>query len=117
VKFLVKKDNEEMPAKLAANGEIYIEIDEATRLQAQEDIAEDGYFGVAQTSERILAFARAFAGDDIGRMEIMRDAFLAGFAAAEQAWGRDGLPEISHQTREAVLRGFDEMMGITPPAA
>ena len=92
-----------------------IEIDEATRAQAQADIAEDGYFGVEQTSERILAFARAFAGDDVERMGIMRDAFLAGFAAAERAWGGE-LPEISGLTRDAVLRGFDEMMGITPPA-
>ena len=93
-----------------------IEIDEATRAQAQADIAEDGYFGVAQTSERILSFARAFAGEDVARMEIMRDAFLAGFEAAERAWGGE-LPEISQQTREAVLRGFDEMMGIAPAQA
>ena len=99
-------------AATIVNGEVMIEVDEATRLQAQRDIAEDGYFGVAQTSERILSFARAFAGDDEGRINIMRDAFLAGFAAAERAWGGE-LPEISQQTREAVLRGFDEMLGIT----
>jgi len=97
------------------NGVNMIEIDEATRAQAQRDIAEDGYFGVAQTSERILSFARAFAGDDLGRMEIMRDAFLAGFRAAEEAWGGE-LPEISQQTLAAVLRGFDEMMGINTEA-
>ena len=92
-----------------------IEIDEATRAQAQADIAEDGYFGVEQTSERILAFARAFAGDDEGRINIMRDAFLAGFEAAERAWGGE-LPEISQQTRDAVLSGFDEMLGLSQDA-
>ncbi|MCL2169124.1 MAG: hypothetical protein FWB74_03765 [Defluviitaleaceae bacterium] len=93
-----------------------IEIDEETRAQAERDIAEDGYFGVAQTSERILSFARAFAGDDEGRINIMRDAFLAGFRAAEQAWGGN-LPEISQQTFDAVMRGFDEMLGIAPSDA
>jgi len=97
------------------NGVNMIEIDEETRAQAQADIAEDGYFGVAQTSERILSFARAFAGEDEGRIEIMRDAFIAGFRAAEQAWGGE-LPEISQQTFEAVMRGFDEMLGIAPAA-
>jgi hypothetical protein len=94
------------------NGETMIEIDEATRLQAERDIADDGYFGVEQTSERILSFARAFAGDDPARQELMRDAFIAGFEAAQRAWG-DDLPEISQRTFDAVMAGFDQMMGIT----
>lgn len=102
-------------ANIVINGETMIQIDEATRAQAQADIAEDGYFGVAQTSERILSFARAFAGEDEGRIEIMRNAFLAGFAAAEAAWGGQ-LPEISQQTFNAVMAGFDEMLGIIQPS-
>ncbi|MCL2620342.1 MAG: hypothetical protein FWD97_05335 [Defluviitaleaceae bacterium] len=96
------------------NGETMIQIDEATRLQAQRDIADDGYFGVEQTSERILSFARAFAGDDPVRGELMRDAFIAGFEAAQRAWGGD-LPEISQRTFDAVMAGFDQMMGINQP--
>jgi hypothetical protein len=95
------------------NGQVMIEIDEETRLKAQADIAEDGYFGVKQTSERILSFARAFAGDDPERIKIMRDAFIAGYEAAEKIWGGE-LPEISRQTFDAVMRGFDEMLGISP---
>jgi len=102
-------------ANIVINGEVMVEIDAATRAQAQADIAEDGYFGVAQTSERILSFARAFAGEDVGRIEIMRNAFLAGFAAAENVWGGQ-LPEISQQTFNAVMAGFDEMLGITQPS-
>lgn len=97
------------------SGQTMIQIDQVTRFQAQRDIADDGYFGVEQTSERILNFARAFAGDDPARQEIMRDAFLAGFAAAERAWG-DDLPDISQRTFDAVMAGFDHMLGITPPA-
>ena len=39
-------------------------MDEKTRLQAQKDIAEDGYWGVEQTSERLVSFAKALSGGD-----------------------------------------------------
>ncbi|MCL2171309.1 MAG: hypothetical protein FWB71_04070 [Defluviitaleaceae bacterium] len=89
------------------NGQLMVEIDEATRAQAQADIAEDGFFGVEQTSQRLFDFAVAFAGDDPERLAVMRDAVLRGFAAAERAWGGN-LPEISHQTLEATMNLFDQ---------
>jgi hypothetical protein len=98
-----------------ANGDLMIQIDEATRLRAQEAIGEDGYFGVEQTSERLLAFAVAFAGDDPERLAVMRDAVLRGFEAARNVWGGE-LPEISHRTLDAVMQGFDRLMGISPEA-
>ena len=36
-----------------------LEVDPETQAQAQADIAEDGYWGVEQTSDRILDFAKA----------------------------------------------------------
>ena len=51
------------------------EVDEATKLQAQKDIAEDGYWGVNQTSDRIIDFAKALTGGDPSKIEDMRDAF------------------------------------------
>jgi hypothetical protein len=90
------------------DGRVMIDIDEATRTRAQAEIAEDGYFGVAQTSERILSFARAFAGNDEGRINQMQSAFLRGFEAASRAWGGE-LPEISQQTFDAVMQGFADM--------
>ena len=77
--------------------------------RAQELVSEDGFFGVRQTSERLLEFARAYAGNDVARIERMQAAFERGFANAERAWGGN-LPEISHQTRDAVRRGFEEML-------
>ena len=41
-----------------------LKVDPATREQAQKDIAEDGYWGVKQTSERIFDFAKALSGGD-----------------------------------------------------
>ena len=37
-------------------------VDPATKAQAQADIAEDGYWGVNQTSDRIIQFATALTG-------------------------------------------------------
>lgn len=83
-------------------------VDPATKAQAQADIAEDGYWGVAQTSQRILDFATALTGGDPDKIEEMRDAFLKGFKQAEEIWGGE-LPEISKKTYDAVLSGFDKM--------
>lgn len=83
-----------------------LEVDPATRAQAQADIAEDGYWGVKQTSERIFDFAKALTGGDPEKMEEMREAFLKGFKQAEEMWG-DSLPEISQKTYGAVLEKFD----------
>ena len=43
-------------------------VDPQTKAQAQADIAEDGYWGVKQTSDRIFDFAMALAGDDEEKM-------------------------------------------------
>ena len=84
------------------------EVDEATRLQAQEDVSEDGYWGVKQTSNRILDFATALTGGDPSKIEDMRAAFEKGYKQAEKTWGGE-LPEISKQTYDAVMAGFDKM--------
>ncbi len=85
-----------------------LEVDEATRLQAQKDVAEDGYWGVKQTSERILDFATALTGGDPDKIEEMREAFKKGYKQAEDTWGGK-LPEISQKTYDAVMAGFDKM--------
>lgn len=92
--------------KFLASGKF--EVDEATRLQAQEDISEDGYWGVKQTSGRILDFATALTGGDPSKIEDMRAAFKKGYEQAEKTWGGE-LPEISKKTYDAVMAGFDKM--------
>ena len=87
-------------------------VDAATKAQAQEDISEDGYWGVKQTSDRILDFAKALAGDDPDKLEHMRSAFEKGYKQAEKTWGGE-LPDISKQTFDAVMNGFDELTGKT----
>jgi hypothetical protein len=86
-------------------------VDAETQKKAQEDISEDGYWGVKQTSDRIVQFATALAGDDSSALEKMRDAFIKGYKQAEKTWGGE-LPEISKNTYDAVLEKLDKL--ITP---
>lgn len=87
-----------------------IVVDDETRLQAQKDVAEDGYYGVAKTSDRILDFAKAVAGDDPDKIAEMRNAVQKGFDQAAQMWGgsMDKMPQITKDTYDTVMKGFDE---------
>ena len=85
-------------------------VDAATKAQAQADIAEDGYWGVNQTSDRIIDFAKALCGGDPDKIEEMRAAFEKGFKQAEETWGGE-LPDISKRTYEAVMEKFDAWAG------
>lgn len=103
--------NEQGKTYNVANGlkSIYeqLEVDPETRAQAQKDIAEDGYYGVDQTSSRIFDFAMALTGGDPEKMEKMKSAFQQGYAKAEKTWGGK-LPEICQNTYDTVLKKFDD---------
>lgn len=91
--------------KFLASGDFT--VDAATKAQAQEDISENGYWGVNQTSQRLFDFASALAGDDVEKMKEMQAAMEKGFKQATGAWGKD-LPEISSQTLSAANKLFDD---------
>lgn len=91
--------------KYLASGEYT--VDELARKQAQEDISEDGYWGVKKTSDRILDFAKALSGDDPTKAKELLDAFDKGYKEATGAWGKE-LPDISKQTYDAVHKKFEE---------
>lgn len=91
--------------KFLASGEYT--VDPATKAQAQADIAEDGYYGIKQTSARIFDFACALAGDDVEKMKEMQKAFEDGFKKAEEMWGGK-LPDISYETQKAVNKKFED---------
>ena len=81
-------------------------VDEAAKKKAQEEISEDGYWGVKQTSDRILDFAKALSGNDVSKADLLLDAFKKGFREATKTWGKE-LPDISQKTYDAVLEKFD----------
>lgn len=81
-------------------------IEDLTPEEAQGLVAEDGYFGVEQTSDRIVEFAIAMAGGDPGRLDAILKGVEQGFRDAEQAFGGT-LPEISYRTYDAIREKLD----------
>lgn len=75
--------------------------------KAQEDIGENGYYGVKQTSQRILDFAKAITGGDPSKIGEMRKMAQEAFDDVAKIMGGK-LPEISQKTYDAVMKGFDE---------
>jgi len=84
-----------------------VKVDPEVVEQAKKDVAEDGYWGVEQTAERIVSFAKALTGGDASKLEEMRKAIDKGFGDAEELWG-DELPEISAKTRDRINEMLDE---------
>lgn len=81
-------------------------VDAKTKADAQAAISEDGYWGVAKTSQRIFDFAHALAGDDPEKMKEMQAAVEKGFEEATKSWGKS-LPSISQETHSAIGDLFD----------
>ncbi|MCR4797558.1 MAG: hypothetical protein K5853_03820, partial [Lachnospiraceae bacterium] len=81
-------------------------VTEEARRKAAEDISEDGYWGVKQTSQRLFDFASALAGDDVEKMKKMQDAMNKGIGQAAAKLG--GLPSIGQQTQDAANALFKE---------
>ena len=69
--------------RFLAKGDFTVTPD--VKAQAQKDIADDGYWGVEQTSDRIIEFAKGLVGDDPEKAEQMRAAFEKGFKAATKS--------------------------------
>lgn len=84
-------------------------VTDAAKAQAQQDISEDGYWGVNQTSDRIIDFAKALSGNDSSKAEELLDAFKKGFKEATKTWGST-LPDISQKTYDSVVEKFDKWM-------
>lgn len=84
-----------------------LQVDNATKLKAQQDIADDGYWGVKQTSQRLIDFAINVSGGDKGKFAELKAAIEKGFANAEKKWG-GALPDICMQTKEATMKGLED---------
>ena len=103
---------EMMKSMLTKQGKVYGQSTDYTvsaevQAAAKEAIAEDGYWGVKQTSERMVNFGKALVGGDPARAGEMRDAFIKGYEAAAKVWG-GALPDIAKETYDASMKLFDE---------
>lgn len=82
-----------------------VEIDEVTRLEAQNMIAPDGPLGAEAVSNRIVDFAKAVSGGDIEKLDKLKGAIEEGFKQAEAILGK--LPEVSRETYKLVMEKLD----------
>ncbi len=93
------------------NGKISVDPD--TVAQAKKDVSEDGYWGVKQTSERLVSMAKALSGGDPKQADKMIAAVKKGFEQAANAWGGE-LPDICQQTVDAATKELEQWRdGIT----
>jgi hypothetical protein len=84
-------------------------IAELSQDEAAALVADDGIFGIAQTSERIANFVINGANGDEDRLRAGREGMLQGFKEAEAMWGGE-LPEISQKTMQAAVEMVDKVM-------
>jgi hypothetical protein len=80
-----------------------IEVDDETAAEAAKEVADDGYWGVEQTSERMFSFAKALAGNDPTKADSMLEALQKGYDEAAKQWGGE-LPEIRQKTLEVTKK-------------
>lgn len=84
-----------------------LSVDPETAAKASADVAEDGYYGVEQTSERLVSFAKALSGNDPSKAEEMINAVKKGFKEATKTWGGE-LPEICQKTLDTTIEKLDQ---------
>ena len=93
-----------------------ITVDDEIATEAAEEISDDGYWGVEQTSERMFSFAKALAGNDPTKADTMLEALQKGIDEATKSWGGE-LPEICKKTLEATQKKLTDWRdGITAEA-
>lgn len=93
-----------------------IEVDDETAAEAAKEVADDGYWGVEQTSERLFSFAKALAGNDPTKADSMMEALQKGYDQAAEQWGGE-LPEICQKTLEATRKKLTDWRdGVTAEA-
>ncbi|MDE5592217.1 MAG: hydrogenase-4 component G [Helicobacter sp.] len=81
-----------------------LSVDEAKAL-----IAEDGFFGVAKTADRIADFVILGAKEDIEKLKAGREGVIKGYDQAKKSWGGK-LPDISKETLEKALEKIDKRL-------
>ena len=91
-------------ANIGYNGK---SLNELTSDEANDLISENGFFGIANTAERIASFVLNGVGDDVEKLKAGIEGVAKGFEDAKKIWGGE-LPEISQKTIEKTLETLDK---------
>ena len=89
------------------SGEQKLSADPQTIAAAKQAVSPDGEFGIKNTADRILNFAKAAAGNDPAKLSQIKDAIQQGFDSAAQFFGGK-LPDISNQTHDVIMNELDK---------
>ncbi len=91
---LNQKDFQNFLKDIGYNGK---NIADLSQSEAKKLVADDGFFGVTKTAQRIADFVINGAGDNESMLRAGRSGIMQGFKEAEKIWGSK-LPDISQQT-------------------
>lgn len=87
--------------------EVAGKADAKTIAEAKASIGEDGYWGVNQTSDRLVSMAIALSGGDSKKADEMMAAIEKGYKQATKSWG-EKLPQICQDTMEATRQKMND---------
>lgn len=104
IKSMMAGDDGDDMWRLIASGDFT--VDAKTKAEAKAAIAEDGYWGVKQTSQRIFDMIKAMAGNDKDIADVFFEAFEKGYSDLIKNWGK-ATPDITKQTYNAVVEMFE----------
>jgi len=81
-------------------------IADLSQNEAKALVSDNGFFGIAKTSQRIADFVLSGAGDDAQKLQAGKEGILQGFKDAEGLWGGK-LPDISYETINKAVEQID----------
>lgn len=80
--------------------------------EAEAAISEGGAYSVDSVATRIMKLAEALAGDDLDKLQTMKEAVQKGFSEAGKKFGdscdEEELPQICRDTYDEIMNRFDE---------
>ncbi|MGN0613193.1 MAG: hypothetical protein ACI4JB_04765 [Porcipelethomonas sp.] len=88
-----------------------LHITEEQSKEAEKAISDGGEYSVENVSDRIMQMAKALAGDDPTKIDLLQNAVVKGFEGAAGLLGKNSLeemPDITHKTYENVMKQFEE---------
>lgn len=69
-------------------------------------ISDDGEFGINKTADRIFEFAKTITGEDISKIQQIKEAINKEFSTARNVMGE--MPQISEKTYDEVMKRLDK---------
>ena len=81
-------------------------VDADTKVQAEEAISDTGFYGIENTAQRALEFAKALSGNNPEKATLLKDAVQKAYDQVSEMFGGK-LPEITEKTHARTLELFE----------